>query len=88
MGMLETILPDTLKQNAFLCGSELMLECSNARAATRIVGEKQIAVLGVEVFEKRADGLATVTYSGYDREISSRGDWKSFAESMNIEAEK
>jgi hypothetical protein len=46
-----------------------------------------IAVLGLEVFEIRSDGLLTVDYSGYDDELLSPEQWIKYARAMNTEAE-
>jgi hypothetical protein len=47
---------------------------TRALAAIRIAAENQIAVLGLEVFDKRTDSLATVTYMAYDRKIATQGE--------------
>jgi len=89
MTKLDEILPEELKQDALPSGNELILNYLSALAAIRIAAENQIAVLGLELFEMRPDGIVTVSYTGYDKEIKrGEGDWGAYAKAMNLEAEK
>jgi len=88
MGQLEQILSAEVRQRAILSGSELVLPHSDALRAIRVAGESQIAVLGVEVFGIRRDGILTVGCSGYDSAFPKGGNWTSYYKAMNAEAEK
>jgi hypothetical protein len=88
MGELENILPDELKKFAAVTGNELVLPYSEALSAIGIASERYIAVLGLELFDIRKDGLATVNYSGYDDDdVPFAGDWNAYVARMNSEAE-
>ncbi len=50
MGALEEILPDEIRQNAILSGSEYVLALRDAQRAIEIASERLIAILGVESF--------------------------------------
>ena len=64
MGELEQLLPTEWKQTALVCGNELVLKYQAALEAIRIAQAHQIEILGLEQFELREDGLATVSYTG------------------------
>ena len=88
MGQLERLLPAEWKRSGRVSGNELVLEWSRALGAIRIATENQVAILGFEAFELREDGLLTVDYSGYDRDVSCSEDWNSYVRAMNDEAVK
>lgn len=88
MGALEEILPDELKNTTMRPGNELVLPYDEALRAIEIATAQQIAVLGFEAFQVRKDGLLTVDYTGYDRDISFAGDWPSYVAANNVAAEK
>lgn len=85
---LERLLPHDLKNAAVPCGRELVLPYSEALDAVRIATEHLIAVLGLESFEVRPDGLQVVDYSGYDHYITFAGDWKAFVVANNAQAQR
>ncbi|HLG96430.1 MAG TPA: hypothetical protein VKX49_08970 [Bryobacteraceae bacterium] len=84
MGALEEILPDEIRQNAILSGSEYVLALRDAQRAIEIASERLIAILGVESFRILAAGLAVMDYTGYNFEL--RGDWAEFVRLNNTEA--
>jgi hypothetical protein len=88
MGELERVFPDDLKKAAVSCGRELVLPYAEALSGIAIATEHLIAVLGLESFEVRQDGLQPVDYSGYDRNIAFTGDWKTYVAAINSEAER
>jgi hypothetical protein len=88
MGDLENVLPDEMKQNATVCGSELVLPFSEALGAIALATQFRIAVLGLESFKIQASGLQTISYSGYDDDFPSQGDWTAYVNAMNSEAER
>jgi len=92
MGDLESILPDELKKAALASGNELVLPYSEALSAIGVASQNNIAVLGLELFDVRKDGLLTIDYSGYDSgyncDIPFPGDWNTYVASMNAEAER
>jgi hypothetical protein len=91
MGELENILPDELKKAAIVAGNELVLPYSEALRAIGVASQHHIAVLGLELFAIRKDGLLTVDYSGYDsghiRDVPFIGDWNTYVVKMSDEAE-
>ena len=87
MGDLENILPDELKKPLAMAGNEHVLPYSEALRAIGVASQHHIAVLGLELFEIRKDGLLTIDYSGYDRDIPVTGDWNTYVAQMNSEAE-
>jgi hypothetical protein len=88
MGELECILPDELKNAAVESGKELLLPYVAALAAITVASNHQIAILGIEAFEIRNDGLRTVNYSDPSASIPFTGDWKAYVENMNAESER
>jgi hypothetical protein len=60
MGELERILPSELTDAALASGNELVLPYVEALHAIVVATTHQIAVLGLEAFEVRKDGLLTV----------------------------
>ncbi|PYU23025.1 MAG: hypothetical protein DMG32_16910 [Acidobacteria bacterium] len=78
MGELERLLPDNLRSAAVSSGHELVLPYAEALRAIGIATEHQIAILGLEAFEVQKEGLLTVDYTGYDRDIPFTGDWKAY----------
>ena len=88
MGELERLLPDNLRSAAVSSGHELVLPYAEALRAIGIATEHQIAILGLEAFQVQKEGLLTVDYTGYDRDIPFTGDWKAYVAAMNAEAER
>jgi hypothetical protein len=87
VGELECILPDELKNGALASGNELVLPYAEALAAIVIATNHQIAVLGLEVFEVRKDGLLTVNMADASSHTVFAGDWKAYVATMNAEAD-
>jgi hypothetical protein len=56
-GRLEQILPEEMTSRVLASGKKLVLPFSEALAAITIATNHQIAVLGLEAFEVRNDGL-------------------------------
>jgi len=95
MGALENILPEDLKNHALTVGnnsastqSELVLPFAEALRAIEIASEHQIAVLGLDAFEVRKDGLLTVGLADASAYIRFTGDWTAYVGKMNAEAER
>jgi len=95
MGALENILPEDLKNHALTVGnnsastqSELVLPFAEALRAIEIASEHQIAVLGLDAFEVRKDGLLTVGLADASAYIRFTGDWTAYVAKMNAEAER
>jgi hypothetical protein len=87
MGDLENILPDELKKSLATTGNELVLPYTGALRAIGVASQHHIAILGLELFDIRKDGLVTVDYRGYDGDIRVIGDWNTYVAMMNSEAE-
>jgi hypothetical protein len=85
VGKLEEVLPDDLKKSAIASGNELVLPFAEATAATLIATDHQIAVLGLEAFEVRPDGLATVALFDASLNNAFTGEWKAYVPLMNGE---
>jgi hypothetical protein len=95
MGALESILPEDLTKHALTLQSdswsphpELVLPFVDALRAIEIASEHQIAVLGLDAFEVRTDGLLTVGLADASRYIRFTGDWKAYVAKMNAEAKR
>ena len=88
MGKLEEVLPDELKKSAIACGNELVLPFAEAAAAILIAADHQVAVLGVDAFEVRPDGLATVALFDPSSKIVFTADWKAYVALMNAESSR
>jgi hypothetical protein len=94
MGALENALPEdirnravTLQNDSAVPHPELALPFADALLAIEIASEHQIAVLGLEAFEVRRDGLLTVGLADASAYIRFAGDWKAYVAKMNSEAE-
>ncbi len=85
---LERLLPHDLKGGAVVCGSELVLPFAEAVRALAIATEHDIAVLGLEAFEVRKDGLLTVGVADASSYVAFTGDWKAYVTRVNAEAER
>jgi len=44
--------------------------------------------LGFDSGEVLEDGFQVLGYTGYDADVPFKGDWKTYVEAMNIEAER
>jgi hypothetical protein len=95
MGALENVLPEDVKNRVFrlLADStsphpELVLPFADALRAIEIASEHQIAVLGLEAFEVRKNGVLTVGLADASRYIGFTSDWKAYVGKMNPEAER
>ena len=86
MSKLEEVLPDELKRSAIASGNELVLPFAEASAAILIATDHQVAILGVDAFEVRPDGLATVALFDPSCKIAFTGDWKAYVALMNAES--
>jgi hypothetical protein len=86
MGDLESVLPDDLKKKAIPSGHEIVFAYDEALSAIGIATDHEIAVLGLESFEVRNDGLQPVDYSGYEFRVT--GSWSEFVKTNNVEAER
>jgi hypothetical protein len=87
MRSLEQFLPDDLKRAAVASGDELVLPYAEALNAVRIATQHQVAILGLEAFEVRKDGLLTVDVADASSYIPFTGNWKAYVARMNGEAE-
>jgi hypothetical protein len=87
MGELERILPSELTDAALASGSELVLPYAEALHAIVVATRNQIAVLGLEAFEVRKDGLSTVNMADASSYTVFTGDWKAYVAAMNAEAD-
>lgn len=76
MGRLKEILSHELKKSAIPFGDELVLPFAEASAAVLIATEHEVAVLGVDAFEVRPDGLATIALFDASSNNAFTGDWK------------
>jgi hypothetical protein len=95
MGALENVLPEDLRSRALILPSdsetpesELVLPFSDALRAIEIASEHRIAVLGLEAFEVRKDGLLTVGLADASAYIRFAGNWQAYVAIMNPEAER
>jgi len=88
MSQLEHFLPDQLKNAAVCPGEELVLPYAEALSAIRIATEHQIAVLGLEAFEVKKEGLLTVSLADASSYTPFTGDWTAYVAIMNAEAER
>jgi hypothetical protein len=88
VGELECILPDELKNGALASGNELVLPYAEALAAIAIATNHQIAVLGLDAFEVRTDGLRTIYLGDASRYIPFTGDWRAYVANLNAEADR
>jgi hypothetical protein len=88
LGELERLLPDELKDSALTTGNELVLPYGEALAAIVIATKHQIAVLGLDAFEVRNDGLQTVYLADASSYILFTGDWRAYVAALNGEAER
>jgi hypothetical protein len=88
VGKLEEVLPDELKKGAIASGNELLLPFAEASAAILLATEHQVAVLGVDAFEVRPDGLATVALFDPSCNIALTGDWKAYVTLVNAESSR
>ena len=87
MGELEKLLPAELKSKATKFGNELLLPYAEALNAVAVASSQRIAVLGIESFRIRDDGLfATVSYTDYDRDIAFSGDWTECVTALSVKA--
>jgi len=94
MGTLESILPGDITRQALTLGkelasprTELVLPYAQALQAIVIATEHKIAILGLEAFEVKKEGLLTVRLADASAYIRFTGDWKTYVARMNTEAE-
>jgi hypothetical protein len=95
MGALESILPNGITARAIILGSEplsglqteLVLPYVEALAAVMIATEHKIAILGLEAHEVKKEGLFTVGLADASAYIRYAGDWQTYVDKMNAEAE-
>ena len=95
MGTLENILPDDIKRQALTLGqelasprTELVLPYAQALQAIVTATEHEIAVLGLEAFEVKKEGLFTVALADASAYIRFTGDWKTYVARTNSEADR
>jgi hypothetical protein len=89
MSALENNLPEDLKSRALaLSNDELVLPYCEALRAIEIASEHRIAVLGLEAFEVREDGLYTVGLANASAYIRFAGNWQAYVAKMSAEAER
>jgi hypothetical protein len=81
---LNEILPQEVKQRSPLCGNEIVLSYEDAVTAIDLATAHQIAVLGFEAVELKANAFQVVDYNGYELKFS--GDWHAFVLANNAEA--
>lgn len=82
---LDRVLPEEIKDRGTWCGNELLLPYDEALRAIAVASELQIAILGIEAFEVRKDGLLTVDLADASRYVPFTGDWKAYVTTMNAE---
>src|ERR1700752_25883 len=94
MGTLESILPDDITRQAITLGkelasphTELVLPYDQTLQAIVIATEHNIAILGLDAFEVKKEGLLTVRMANASAYIRFTGDWKTYVTMMNTEAE-
>lgn len=87
VGDLEQILSDDLKTASIWSGHEIVLPYEQAIKAILTASEHQIAILGLEAFEAREEGLLTIDLADASSYIRFTGDWKAYVTAMNAEAE-
>jgi len=88
MRRLEELIPDEPKKAAVASGNEFAFKHSDALIALQIAAQYNIAVLGLEIFEKWPDGLYANGVSTYDANYELSSDWARYVEIMNFEAGK
>ena len=88
MGELEQILPKELTDAALGSRNEVVLPYVEALKAIVIATRHQIAVLGLEAFEVRENGLLTVAMADASSRIVFTGEWKAYVATMNAEADR
>jgi hypothetical protein len=77
-------LTDELKKKSIECDGELVFPYPKVTNVIQIASGREIAILGVEAFEVRKDGLKVLDYSGYEFQFT--GDWLAFVRTNNAEA--
>jgi hypothetical protein len=87
-GDLDHALSEDIRLRSIAIGNELILSYEDALAAIGIATKHEIAVLGFDSGEVLDDGFQVLGYTGYDANISFRGDWKAYVQAMNMEAER
>jgi hypothetical protein len=87
MGALENLLPEKLKQTAkYLGNGEFVLPYLEALTAVEIANVHEIAILGVDSHEVRAEGILTVGLSDGSRSTKYESDWTAYVRRLNAEA--
>ena len=86
MGDLEKVLPDEIVKSTLCPGNEFLLPYAEASRAVGIATDYVIAVLGIEAFEVKKDGLYTVDISDASSYIHFTGDWLAYVVALNAEA--
>jgi hypothetical protein len=84
---LDTCISGEVRDRSILSGSEFALPFQDSLRVISCARERQIAVLGVESFLARPDGLLVIGYSGYDFSFDGK-DWTGFVETNNLHAMK
>jgi hypothetical protein len=84
---LDSCLPQDIRDRSIRSGSEYALLLRDALAAISCANERGIAVLGVESFLAKLDGLLVCSYSGYQFSFDTK-DWSSFVKANNVQAVK
>jgi hypothetical protein len=84
---LDACISDRVRDRSIPSGSELALLFQDSLRVISCAAEQQIAVLGVESFLARPDGLLVTGYSGYGFSFDGE-DWTGFAEINNLHAMK
>ena len=86
MSDLEAALPQSLKRAAIWSGEELVLPHAQAVSAIKVATDSKIAILGIEAFEVRTDGLLTVDLADASGRIPFAGEWQAYVARLNAEA--
>jgi hypothetical protein len=76
-----------LKSRATQFGNELLLPYADALATVAVASHHRIAVLGIDSFQIRDDGLfAAGSYADFD--IPFSGNWSEYVSALNTKAKK
>ncbi len=78
---LDSFVPDKLRVQATKVGNEWLYPIDAVSELIRIADERDIAILGVELFRIVANGLQTEAMSSY--EVPFDGNWNDFVRKNN-----
>jgi hypothetical protein len=81
MNALDSFVPIQVKQTAEQSGNEFLYPYPVVLEVVRIATEKNISILGVEIFHALSNGLLTEAMTSY--EVPFNGDWDDFVRKNN-----